>query len=166
MGSLVLGKAVRRESRKPQSLSTKRFACASEREKGHGDEECCPPSDRTADGLDSPRHLRSGRSPSADSLLPSAGLNARFPQQRWVGPLAGEISIHQTFLRSASDTSPESYRAWPLLPLPPRPFVPAGERSRPMWLFLLVRVTADPSPGLSGCGSPPPDTRSVTEVLG
>src|SRR5215472_7266121 len=54
MGSLVLGKAVRRESRKPQSLSTKRFACASEREKGHGDEECCPPSDRTADGLDSP----------------------------------------------------------------------------------------------------------------
>jgi hypothetical protein len=40
------------------------------------------------------------------------------------------------------------------------------QRSRPMWLFLLVRVTADPSPGLSGCGSPPPDTRSVTEVLG
>jgi len=33
----------------PQRLSTKRFACASEREKGHGDEEGCPPSDRTAD---------------------------------------------------------------------------------------------------------------------
>src|SRR4029077_10898477 len=37
-----------------------------------------------------------------------------------------------------------------LRPLPPRPFVPAGERSRPMWFFLLVRVTADPRPNHFG----------------
>ena len=72
---------------------------ASEREKGQFDEECCPPFDRTVDGPDSPRHLRSDRSPSSDSHLPCARLNARFPQQSLVGPLACEISIHQICLR-------------------------------------------------------------------
>src|SRR6516165_11131849 len=72
---------------------------AKNREKGHGDEECCPPFDRTVDGLDSPRHLRSDRSPSSDSHLPCARLNARFPQQPWAGPLACEISIHQICFR-------------------------------------------------------------------
>ena len=42
---------------------------------------------------------RSDHSPSQGSHLPCARLIARFPQQPWVGPLAGEISIHQTFLR-------------------------------------------------------------------
>src|SRR5215469_3957056 len=77
----------------------KRFACASAREKGHGDGGRCPPSDPIDGGLDLLRHRRSDRSPSWDSLLPCARLISRFPQQSVVGPLAGEISIHQIFLR-------------------------------------------------------------------
>src|SRR5215469_8603322 len=66
---------------------------------GHGDEESCPPSDPINDGLDSPRHRRSDRSPRSDSHLPCARLNARFLQQPWVGPLACEISFHQICLQ-------------------------------------------------------------------
>ena len=47
----------------------------------------CPQSDRTADGLFD--------DPIVAPDLPCARLKARFPQQSVVGPLAGEISIHQ-----------------------------------------------------------------------
>src|SRR5258708_33726476 len=125
------------------------MAFASAREKGRGDGGRCPPSDRIDDALDLPGHLRSDRSLSSDFPSPSAPPSVLFPHLPWAALHFDGISIHQICSRGASDTNPESYRAWPLPPRPPVPFDPGGERSRPVSLFLLLKAAADPGSDLS-----------------
>src|SRR6267143_4360764 len=118
------------------------IAFASALEKCRGDGRCCPPSDRIDDDLDLPRHLLFDRSPSSDFLSPSAPLSVLFPDLVLGAQHFDGISIHQICSRSAADTNPESFRAWPLPPRPPAPFCPVGERSPPVLLFLLPKPSA------------------------